>query len=61
MLILEIGILSPAPASYCWYIYDVDKGPIMSVRHSDCTYRSREAAMEAGENALARLLENQKA
>src|SRR5436190_23145364 len=38
MLILQIGILSPAPPLYCWYIYDVDKGPIMSVRHSDCIY-----------------------
>ena len=53
MLAVGVGILHPAPALY-WYIYDTDKVPSMlRVARSDRTYRSWEAAVEAGNQAVA--------
>ena len=55
MLAVGVGILHPAPAMYYWYIYDTDKGPsvLAAVARSDCSYRSWEAALEAGTQAVA--------
>ena len=53
MLAVGVGILHPAPAMYYWYIYDTEEPSMSPVARSDRSYRSWEAALEAGNQALA--------
>jgi homogentisate 1,2-dioxygenase len=55
MLYVKVDIHDPMPSPYRWYIYD-DANPVMWVTRSDGTYRSRAAAMNAGQTALARMM-----
>jgi hypothetical protein len=55
---LEVRVHAPRPSPYGWEIYDSDDPEAQPIKCSQATYRTEEAARDAGNRALLRLLKD---
>jgi hypothetical protein len=53
---LEVRVHAPTPSPYGWEIYDGDDPEAQPIKCSQGTYRTEDAAREAGNKALMRCL-----